>query len=132
MNLQPLYQDLYFRVASDHTFLQDTLASTAEKDDFVARLLKLHQQLYINNTEEKRKIQPVTLNIARSDYMAQGDQPQQIEYNTIASSFGVMSTGVAKLHKFLASRGLVPGLNPEEVLENKAEQGMVDALLAVC
>jgi glutathione synthetase len=126
VGVQPLYQELYFKVAQDHAFLQATLASTAQQDEFVARLLRVHREVYLDNSDSKR--QTITLNIARSDYMVQGSQPLQIEYNTISCALGVLATGVANMHAFFAQRGLVPELNLDRVLLNGGESGLVSAI----
>lgn len=49
-------------------------------------------------------LQTHSLGLFRSDYMLDGDMKiKQVEFNTIASSFGGLAPVVSKLHKFVLS-----------------------------
>ena len=92
-----------------------------EVDDFIARLWNVHitvqKEGYVQvdfSTLETRStsllmdlVKPLSLGIFRSDYMVHKDpgNPQakpcikQVEFNTIASSFGGLAAKVSNLHK---------------------------------
>ena len=73
-------------------------------DDFLANLWKIHLQV-----KEEGYVQDVILGMFRSDYMLHVPDTtltpslQQVEFNTISSSFGGLAVRVAQLHKELAS-----------------------------
>jgi glutathione synthetase len=73
-------------------------------DDFVSNLWKVHLAV-----KKEGYVQSLSLGMFRSDYMvhtsSQSEQPslKQVEFNTIASSFGGLSSLVARLHTSLLS-----------------------------
>jgi glutathione synthase len=75
-----------------------------EVDDFIANLWKVHLQV-----KEEGYVQPLSLGLFRSDYMLHtpisGEPPslKQVEFNTISSSFGGLSSLVTALHAHLAT-----------------------------
>ncbi|KAI4248682.1 MAG: hypothetical protein LQ352_005858 [Teloschistes flavicans] len=77
-----------------------------EVDDFIAQLWKVHLEV-----EKEGYVQHLSLGLFRSDYMVHkepndpGAKPtiKQVEFNTIASSFGGLSTKVSELHSYLSS-----------------------------
>ncbi|DAZ93723.1 TPA: hypothetical protein N0F65_009649 [Lagenidium giganteum] len=104
--LSPVYGRLVDRVSRDLTWLHKTLESVVGEDKFTARLLEMSRRIEAEGVHQK-----AYLGIHRSDYMLhepqQGDAaPQllQVELNTIASSFGCLSSLTSNLHKFLVSR----------------------------
>lgn len=81
------------------------LNSLLDVDDFVANLWKVHKAV-----KEEGYVQPLSLGLFRSDYMihnpaGSSEEPslKQVEFNTIASSFGGLSCLVSKLHTELLS-----------------------------
>ncbi|CAI4211479.1 unnamed protein product [Parascedosporium putredinis] len=78
------------------------LTMTFDVDDFVASLWKVHERV-----KQEGYAQDLSLGLFRSDYMvhedASGLQIKQVEFNTIASSFGGLSTQTSLLHRFLAA-----------------------------
>ena len=76
------------------------LASTAASDDFTRRQYALFCAL----ADEGAPAQPLSLLITRSDYMLSRGQLKQVEINTIAASFGALSTAVGELHAFTRHR----------------------------
>ncbi|CAG5958732.1 unnamed protein product [Menidia menidia] len=99
--VQTHYNTLVDKISQDTDFLQEALASTIEVDDFTARLFRIHQQIL-----KEGRSQPVVLGLNRSDYMLdqRGDKPsslKQIEINTIAASFGGLSSRTADLHRHI-------------------------------
>uniref|UniRef100_A0A7S2RJR4 Glutathione synthetase n=1 Tax=Rhizochromulina marina TaxID=1034831 RepID=A0A7S2RJR4_9STRA len=104
--LSPLYNLLVDRVACDSEWLDRTLAPVLEDDPFTARLV----ELWKSTPHQTRR-----LGIHRSDYMLHGPLSRflQIELNTIASSFGCISSRVADLHNHMLTRyGATPALLP--------------------
>jgi glutathione synthetase len=84
--------------------------------------------------------QPLSLGLFRSDYMVHLDQTQnskpqirQVEFNTIASSFGGLSTRASKIHRHLfASHSYArltdSPLSLESLPESKAASGLAKGL----
>eukprot|EP00891_Asterochloris_glomerata_P000176 jgi/Astpho2/176/fgenesh1_pg.00004_%23_70_t len=101
LDAMQLFNTLVDRVSRDAEYLQRVLAPAAEFDDFTARLLEIHRQT--RQLRQQRQGQQVVLAINRSDYML--DEPSstllQVELNTIASSFGCLSTLVSRMHRFI-------------------------------
>jgi len=71
-------------------------------DDFVANLWDVHLRV-----KEGGYAHTLSLGLFRSDYMVHEDagllQVKQVEFNTIASSFGGLSSQTTQLHQFLAA-----------------------------
>ncbi|XP_074013793.1 glutathione synthetase [Numenius arquata] len=85
-------------ISQNKEFLEHTLASTIKVDDFTARLFRIHVQIL-----EEGLAQSVFLGINRSDYMfdcgVDGTPAlKQIEINTIAASFGGLTSRTAAVH----------------------------------
>jgi glutathione synthase len=100
VRLAPLLNLLVDAVASDQEWLMDTLQPVLEGDPFTARLASLMTS---------SPHQPVRLGLHRSDYMIDdgaSKQLLQVEMNTIASSFGCVSSRATRLHRHLLSRFL--------------------------
>ena len=85
-------------------WLARTLQGTAESDEFTRRLLRMCARV-----QREGATQGARLAILRSDYMLHdaedGDAARlmQVELNTIASSFGSLSSRVSALHTHLAA-----------------------------
>mmetsp|Transcript_11617 Transcript_11617/g.28629 ORF Transcript_11617/g.28629 Transcript_11617/m.28629 type:complete len:575 (-) Transcript_11617:141-1865(-) len=102
-----LFSKLVDKIARDKSYLEDVLTGVAQNDDYTQRLIDI---LKATRRQGERK-QNVTLGIFRSDYMLQKSEgegssfPQprflQVENNTIAASFGCLSTRVAGMHAHL-------------------------------
>uniref|UniRef100_A0A8C8B680 Glutathione synthetase n=1 Tax=Otus sunia TaxID=257818 RepID=A0A8C8B680_9STRI len=85
-------------ISQNKEFLEHTLASTIKVDDFTAQLFRIHMQVL-----EEGLAQSVFLGINRSDYMfdcgVDGTPAlKQIEINTIAASFGGLTSRTAAVH----------------------------------
>jgi len=109
--LAPIWNVLVARVAHDRTWLLRTLESVLPHDDFTRRLVEIYQAI----DGAGRDVQKVHLGINRSDYMLHSEGTastsssasiKQVEINTIASSFGCLSTEVTRLHRYLAQKVL--------------------------
>ncbi|KAK2600301.1 Glutathione synthetase [Conoideocrella luteorostrata] len=128
---QKAYNELYAAVSRSEEFLAQIVKEVIDGDDFVRDLWAVHQT------------KPLSLGLFRSDYMAHEDtsvfppfqQLKQVEFNTIASSFGGLSVRTAQLHQFL-SKTEYPLLRqsvPEGTLDlpqNKAIEGLAGGIEA--
>lgn len=82
-----------------------------EVDDFIAELWKVHMAV-----KKEGVVQDLTLGLFRSDYMVHLDPSdtsakptiKQVEFNTIASSFGGLSSRVSELHNYLLAVDAYP------------------------
>ncbi|KAG6364546.1 hypothetical protein INS49_006147 [Diaporthe citri] len=101
--VQTAYNELYAKVSQDEGFLADMVKEVADGDDFIGNLWKVHSRV-------KEEGYSLSLGLFRSDYMVHKDtadpssmpKVKQVEFNTIASSFGGLSSSTCSLHKFLA------------------------------
>ncbi|GAX73563.1 hypothetical protein CEUSTIGMA_g1014.t1 [Chlamydomonas eustigma] len=126
--VMPLFNRVIDRVAADEAYLERTLAAAAKFDDFTRRLL----QLLVATRSARQALAggEIALGINRSDYML--DEPSggflQVELNTIASSFGCLSSLMTHLHTYLSSR--VPYLDASRLPLNTAIDGIPAAIAA--
>ncbi|KAM8862986.1 glutathione synthetase [Spinachia spinachia] len=125
--VQTHYNTLVDRISQDPEFLQEALASTIEVDDFTARLFRIHQQIF-----KEGRAQSIVLGLNRSDYMLdQGKDGsvslKQIEINTIAASFGGLSSRTADVHRHVLK---VAGKLEESrrILDNDPASGLARAV----
>ena len=102
------------------------------KDEFTRKLLDLFQLV-----EAEGLAQTAYLGIHRSDYMLHqpSNEPprlQQVELNTIASSFGCLSSLVCHLHKYIVGRYPLPqslgASSTHDLPENNALEEISHAL----
>ena len=111
-----------------------TLAGTFAVDNFTARLLRVHEEASAAGASGRRR-PAISLGILRSDYMV--DEPTgrllQVEVNTVASSFGSLSSLTSRLHAYLLDRaGLLTGefAAPGALPANRSLEGIVEGLAA--
>ncbi|EMC96918.1 hypothetical protein BAUCODRAFT_432785 [Baudoinia panamericana UAMH 10762] len=105
------YNELYSAIASDEGWLKGIVEELVDIDDFIAQLWKVY-----TSTKSEGYVQPLQLGLFRSDYMVHVDPAdtspspavKQVEFNTIASSFGGLSSQVSALHKHLLSIDAYP------------------------
>jgi glutathione synthase len=95
-----LFNIVIDKISRNPEWLVKTLQHTAKNDPFTGRLLDIYK---IIESEGGPK-QKFSLGIIRSDYMQHetaGDPRTllQVEVNTIASSFGGLSTKISEMHK---------------------------------
>ncbi|XP_028309433.1 glutathione synthetase [Gouania willdenowi] len=121
--VQTFYNTLVDKISQDSEFLQEALASTIAVDDFTARLFKIHQMIL-----KEGKSQDIVLGLNRSDYMLDqgGDGTsslKQIEINTIAASFGGLSSRTPDVHRLVLT---VAGRKEEsqQILDNNPAAGL--------
>ncbi|KAI1000672.1 hypothetical protein K3495_g7524 [Podosphaera aphanis] len=93
---------LYAYISQDEEFLQTILAEILDVDDFISELWNIHVKV-----KHDGYAQNLSLGMYRSDYMVHQETIEsrptikQVEFNTIASSFGGLSSLTSKLHRFL-------------------------------
>ena len=99
--IQKAYNQLYAAIAQDEEWLQHIVEELLDVDDFVARLWRTHLAV-----KKEGYVHDLSLGLFRSDYMVHQDSSQptpvaglkQVEFNTIASSFGGLSSPVSYTH----------------------------------
>ncbi|KAF2212483.1 hypothetical protein CERZMDRAFT_41576 [Cercospora zeae-maydis SCOH1-5] len=94
--LQPLFNELYLRVAHDHEWLRDVFVPLIEHDPLVASLWKIYEQ--VRNAHSQ---QDVVCGIFRSDYMidAHDSTIKQVEMNVFSASGFSHAHNVANMHQ---------------------------------
>ncbi|KAJ2256345.1 Glutathione synthetase [Coemansia sp. RSA 455] len=105
--LQPVFNQLFDRVARDHDFLTSTLESLGSADEFTLRILAMYIQQRVLGVWK-----PAVVGIHRSDYLihAPENEPdasplaKQVEFNTIASSFASLSSIVGDFHRHMLAK----------------------------
>ncbi|KAM0281348.1 hypothetical protein ACHAQH_003616 [Verticillium albo-atrum] len=114
--VQKTYNELYAAISRDEAFLADAVKKAQLKfivkwlthdrvrdgDEFTTSLWDIHLKV-----KEEGYTQNLSLGLFRSDYLVHQDEDQrqvkQVEFNTIASSFGGLSSQTSLLHKFLTT-----------------------------
>ncbi|XP_049920852.1 glutathione synthetase [Epinephelus moara] len=125
--VQTHYNTLVDKISQDPDFLQEALSSTIAVDDFTARLFRIHQQIL-----KEGRSQSIVLGLNRSDYMLdQGEDGssslKQIEINTIAASFGGLSSRTPDIHRHILK---VAGQleQSQRILDNNPAAGLARAI----
>lgn len=104
MAIQKAYNELYSAISRDEEWLRDIIGELTDVDDFVARLWRTHLEV-----KKEGYVQDLSLGLFRSDYMVHQEHAKagsslglkQVEFNTIASSFGGLSSKVSAMHNYL-------------------------------
>ncbi|XP_058064292.1 glutathione synthetase-like isoform X3 [Anopheles bellator] len=124
VRLQPLLNELIHAVAHDSKFLLDTLKSTEQVDEFTRELISIYRKVLAEGIT-----QTVTLALLRSDYLPNlSEAIKQVEINTIASSFGGISTNIKPMHSYVLSE-LGYQDKVANLPENMALSGLCDAMV---
>jgi glutathione synthetase len=120
------YNTLVDRTARDLEWVYGVLSGVLDGDPFTARLVELCRAV-----EAEGVVQRCYLGINRSDYMLdRGVSLLQVEINTIAASFGCLSSRVSRLHRYLLERHGAGSAFVREALGGLSEQALA-ALLPV-
>ncbi|KAF5656402.1 glutathione synthetase [Fusarium denticulatum] len=117
--VQKTYNELYASVSRDEEFLAQVVKEVSDGDEFIRNLWDVHTKVKAEGYTQA--------SLFRSDYMVHQDpeasksslQVKQVEFNTIASSFGGLSTHTSALHKYLATAEY-------PILDNSITQGSLD------
>ncbi len=117
--LSPLFGQLVDNIAHDADWLRATLAELEGSDEFTNHLLGVWTRA--------RQSQALTLGLHRSDYMIDADSGRllQVELNTIASSFGCLSSKISRMHAYLAGRYRLPH---QQLPKNPASEALPAAI----
>lgn len=136
VSLQCAYNDLYANIASSPDFLHQILAPVAAVDPFQAQLYEIYKSTMRTDAAHKPQ-QQTTLGLFRSDYLLHQEDglPKQVEFNTVSSSFGALSTRVSEMHREASKAGhaLFPqhaALKLDNLPENQALDALADGLAA--
>ncbi|KAF2203700.1 glutathione synthase [Delitschia confertaspora ATCC 74209] len=131
--IQSAYNELYSAIARDEDWLKSIVEELIGVDDFVSRLWEIH-------TEVKKEgyAQDLSLGLFRSDYMLHSDPSttdqglglKQVEFNTIASSFGGLSSQVSALHNYLLEIGAYPASSANIIKSDAVQQSSSTSSLA--
>lgn len=122
---------LMHRVSHDYEFLKECLQSTIKVDDFTRHMWKIYETI-----RREGITQPMCLEMSRSDYMFHHEktgskdiyQIKQIEFNTMAASFGGLSTPLSLCHKYLLE-SLGQGEIADQLPKNDAVLGLAEGLI---
>lgn len=124
--IQKAYNELYAAIAQDEEWLEGIVDELIGIDDFVGKLWEIHLAVKKEGYAHEH-----SLGLFRSDYMVHvdphnpsgGPAIKQVEFNTIASSFGGLSSQVSFMHSYLVSVDAYPPaaktLMPEPNREGK-------------
>jgi glutathione synthetase len=136
--IQKAYNELYAAIAQDEEWLQTIVEQLLDVDEFVARLWRIHLDV-----KKEGYVQDLSLGLFRSDYMVHQDNSQstpvaglkQVEFNTIASSFGGLSSKVSALHRYLLSVDAYPSstksiITPDALHVSKSASSLAKGLAA--
>ncbi|XP_054275653.1 glutathione synthetase-like isoform X2 [Macrosteles quadrilineatus] len=124
--LQPVINELMHKVAHDHDFLEESLKNTIKVDEFTGGLYKVYEKV-----RKEGFGQSVCLGLLRSDYLQQSYQEniiKQVEVNTIASSFGAISSHLFDFHRYVLQELGYPQLL-KNLPENPALTGLSNGML---
>ncbi|GAM86783.1 hypothetical protein ANO11243_048030 [Dothideomycetidae sp. 11243] len=131
LSIQQSYNELYVRIASDEAWLGSIVRELTGIDDFTAALWRVHETV-----KAEGYVQEFSLGMFRSDYMVHVDSKaigsplsiKQVEFNTIASSFGGLSAQVSAMHNFLQAAAIYPP-NAASIIKPEALQQSQSATL---
>lgn len=133
LSIQKAYNELYAAISQDEEWLRDIIGELLDVDDFVARLWKTHLDV-----KKEGYVQDLSLGLFRSDYMVHQEHSgstssvglKQVEFNTIASSFGGLSSQVAAMHKYLLAIDAYPSSTSSIIRKDALRSSESTSLLA--
>ncbi|CAN9374563.1 unnamed protein product [Alternaria alternata] len=133
LSIQNAYNELYSAIARDESWLKSIVEELVHVDDFVAKLWQTHLEV-----KKEGYVQDLSLGLFRSDYMVHQDPSQsnsspglkQVEFNTIASSFGGLSSQVSALHKYLLTIDAYPNSTSSIIKHEALRQSQSASSLA--
>ncbi|PSN70907.1 glutathione synthetase large chain [Corynespora cassiicola Philippines] len=131
--IQKAYNELYSAIARDEEWLQSIVEELIDIDDFVGKLWQTHLAV-----KKEGYVQDLSLGLFRSDYMVHTDPAssnpspglKQVEFNTIASSFGGLSSKVSTLHKYLFAIDAYPSSTSSIIKQEALRQSNSASSLA--
>lgn len=131
--IQKAYNELYSAIARDEEWLKSIVEELLGIDDFVTKLWETHLAV-----KKEGYVQDLSLGLFRSDYMVHTDPSKnsstpglkQVEFNTIASSFGGLSSQVSTLHKYLHAIDAYPSSTASIIKSDALRQSRSASSLA--
>ncbi|KAF2263903.1 glutathione synthase [Lojkania enalia] len=130
--IQNAYNELYSAIARDEEWLKGIVEELIHVDDFVERLWNVHLEV-----KKEGYVQDLSLGLFRSDYMVHSDQSshslgiKQVEFNTIASSFGGLSSRVSSMHRHLLYIDAYPSSSSSIIKADALRQSKATSSLAL-
>jgi len=127
VKLQQVLNELMHKVAHDDEFLTTSLQNTIKVDSFTKRLF----DIYVKVKEQGGPTQAISAGLFRSDYFfcLLSERVKQVEFNTIASSFGCLTSNLVNQHKYVVQEAGYPQ-HLKNIPENNALSGLAGALIA--
>ncbi|OCK84802.1 glutathione synthetase large chain [Lepidopterella palustris CBS 459.81] len=131
--IQQAFNELYSAISRDENWLRGIVEELVDIDDFVAKLWGIHVTV-----KKEGYVQDLSLGLFRSDYMVHIDPSvsgvspalKQVEFNTIASSFGGLSSQVSVLHNYLSKINAYPHSVASIIKSNSLPQSKSASSLA--
>ncbi|KAF2114783.1 hypothetical protein BDV96DRAFT_575882 [Lophiotrema nucula] len=131
--IQKAYNELYSAIARDEEWIKGIVEELAPIDDFVEKLWNVHLEV-----KKEGYVQDLSLGLFRSDYMVHANTDsdktslgiRQVEFNTIASSFGGLSSKVSSMHRHLLAINAYPSSSSSIITENALRQSKATSSLA--
>lgn len=126
VELQVTLNELMHSVAHDEAFLRETLKNTIKVDAFTGSLFEIYETVLKEGIS-----QPLSLGLLRSDYLAnflESNAIKQVEVNTIASSFGGISTFMTPMHSYILKE-LGHADKLDDLPANHALSGLCDGMV---
>uniref|UniRef100_A0A6Q2XST7 Glutathione synthetase n=1 Tax=Esox lucius TaxID=8010 RepID=A0A6Q2XST7_ESOLU len=127
LTVQTHFNRLVDKISQDSNFLEEALASTIKVDNFTERLFNIYRHVL-----QEGRTQSIVLGLNRSDYMLDQKEDgsaslKQIEINTIAASFGGLSSRTPNIHRHVLK---VAGRLEEckRILDNNPSAGLAEGL----
>lgn len=127
---QTIMNEVLHKAAHDYDFIKQSLKTTIEADEFTAGLFNIYETV-----RSEGIAQPVSLGLFRSDYLLHAESTfiddarvQQVESNTISSSFGALTTQMFSLHRYIL-RELGIENSDYHIPDNTALQGLCSGLV---
>jgi len=126
IELQPVLNELMHKVAHDDGFLRKALEQTIKVDDFTRKLFEIYDEVISTGGPA----QEIDAGLFRSDYFycLLNERVKQVEFNTIASSFGSVTTQLVNQHKYVVQEAGYSHLL-DKIPENNALFGLASALV---
>ncbi|XP_026332660.1 glutathione synthetase-like isoform X2 [Hyposmocoma kahamanoa] len=126
VELQPILNELMHKVSHDDEFLQHTLQNALQVDEFTASLYNIWTKV-----REEGVTQSYSLGLFRSDYLMQlrdQNRIKQVEFNTIASSFGGITSFLPTMNRYVL-RQFGHGELIKNMPENRALSGLCSGII---
>ncbi|XP_060807244.1 glutathione synthetase isoform X2 [Amyelois transitella] len=125
VELQPVLNELMHKVAHDDQFLEQTLQNALQVDEFTKNLYDIWVKV-----RNEGITQSLCLGLFRSDYLMQrdGNKIKQVEFNTIASSFGAITSNLPAMFRYIL-RSMGYGDIIKNMPENRALSGLCAGII---